>query len=236
MVPGDAAAALAASQRRALLRHGIPAGSPEGERLLTQPPERLLADGVRSATEPLATACLEVAIEWWTPSLRAFAHQRGARGDLVDEVVQGVVLGLRRALDSLQPGEPRNPAGWLWQRVVFALGDQLRWEQGSRAKGAPEGGGTTRGVAVALQALDEVLGIDGDALGELITAERVVATRRALGRLASLDRRLLLGVVVEGRPYEELARSCQLTVAAAKMRVSRARKLLRELMPREEEA
>ncbi|MGH9219795.1 MAG: RNA polymerase sigma factor [Vicinamibacterales bacterium] len=78
-----------------------------------------------------------------------------------------------------------------------------------------------------------VLGLSGDhATAEDVTAADRIALRRVLEALATLDagdRAAILMRAQEEMSYEEIARSLRISVPAAKVRVHRARKKLKEI-------
>jgi RNA polymerase sigma factor (sigma-70 family) len=215
-----------AMTRRVLARNDVLLEAPHAVLLQSFTVDNLLSMGARSTDPELARLSLDLAAEWFNPYVRVLLHQIGLRGDDIDDATQQVFLSLPSALAGLAPGEPRKVSGWLAARARYVCLEQRRAQEGSRRKD----GTRTRGIREDLKALDDIVGITPDYLADLVRGERVERVKQAIAQLPATDRRIVLGVLVEDQSHQEVASALGLTIAACKMRLSRARKALREAM------
>jgi RNA polymerase sigma factor (sigma-70 family) len=220
---------------RVLGRHGIGAGDSTAQEFMRLTEETVLSQGVRSTGSPLAAMSLDVAAEWFAPSIRALVHQFGLRGDDAVEALQRVIIGLPSAVSSLPIGEPRKVLGWLATRVRFVCRDVLRWDHGTTRTGRDGTVNHSRGTRVNLDRVDECIGLVPDVVEQLIVEERLNEVRRMIASMSGPDRTVLLAIVVAGRSHEDVAREMGTTVAACKMRLARVRRALRDRLQTEEE-
>jgi len=131
------------------------------------------------------------------------------------DAVQEAILALWRLR-----GRPPRLRGWLVRTVVHRSLHRRRSELRRRRwedQAASELGSTCPLC---------------DPEDELSRRELVVALERALGRLSS-EHQIVLALRVEGLEYDEIAEQLDLPVGTVRSRLNRARRALRERMPRE---
>lgn len=136
----------------------------------------------------------------------------GSQDVAADLVQDALVRGYRR-LSSLR--DPDRVGAWLFRILANRVRDHLR---------------STRRKEISLHVVPPVPGERRDPEEEASGAEVHERVRRALGRLTPEQREAFLLKHVEGRSYEEMAAVMDLSVAALKMRVHRARDALRGLL------
>lgn len=136
----------------------------------------------------------------------------GSQDDAADLVQRAFVKGYRK-LRSCR--EPDRVGAWLFRILANLCKDHVR----SRRSGH-----------VSLTRLAPVLAADGDPEADAEGAEIRSRLWGALDALTPEQKEAFVLKHVEGRTYEEIAAVMDLSVAALKMRVHRAREALRGLL------
>lgn len=145
--------------------------------------------------------------------LHAHALRMVGNQDVAADLVQEALVTGYRKLASLR--DPDRVGAWLFRILANRVRDHAR----SRSRSE-----------VSLQALPEMAGKHGNPEDEASGREVHERVRRALVRLTPEQREAFVLKHVEGRSYEEIAAVMDLSVAALKMRVHRARDALRVLL------
>ncbi len=145
--------------------------------------------------------------------LHAHALRMVGTPDAAADLVQDALVTGYRRLSSLR--DPERVGAWLFRILANRVRDHVR------------GTGRTR---VSLDVLPEVAVERRDPADDASDAEVQDRVRRALVRLTAEQREAFVLKDVEGRSYEEIAAVLDLSVAALKMRVHRARDALRILL------
>ena len=110
-------------------------------------------------------------------------------------------------------GPPRKPFNWL-RSVAYRIFISKR-----RAQYSEEGNLNNVGCSQGYRQTAP--------LEAICLLEQGVSMQRAFGRLEPIEKTLMAGFYREGRTYEELARQCNLSKNAVKIRLCRARQKLR---------
>ncbi len=143
------------------------------------------------------------------------AHALGMVGsqDVSADLVQDALVTGYRKLASLR--DPDRVGAWLFRILANRARDHIR---------------SARRREVSSHVLPEIPGNRRDPEEEASDAEVHGRVQRALERLTPEQREAFVLKHVEGRSYEEIAAVMDLSVAALKMRVYRARDALRGLL------
>ncbi|MCB1972520.1 MAG: sigma-70 family RNA polymerase sigma factor [Geminicoccaceae bacterium] len=145
------------------------------------------------------------------PDLRAFARSLvSGNNALADDLVQDTLVNALQAQDQFEEGS--NLRGWLFtilRNRFFSL---------RARKYVTSEIGTDNLEALAWVAPEQESRIE------------VIAFKRAFAALGSSHREVLVLAIVQGLPYEEVARICRCEVGTVKSRINRARKRLRDLL------
>lgn len=144
--------------------------------------------------------------------LRAFIRGRVRDADAADDIAQDVMLKVQRNLTSMPP-EERMPA-WVFGIARNAIVDHYRARRGRPVPVGAE-------VEPAAEAPDE---------RERVTAELAVCLRRMIEHLPEPYRTALQLADIEGLGQQALADRSGISLSAAKSRVQRARRQLREVI------
>ncbi len=143
-----------------------------------------------------------------------FAYRlTGNRYD-ADDLVQEVLLRVRRGLETYQPG---SFEGWLWRITRNAFLDEVRRRQRRPTSPLPEDDRASVGSAPSP---DEVL-------ASFRLSEDVQA---ALLKLPYDFREAVVMCDVVGLSYDEIAAAVDIPVGTVRSRIHRGRKLLKELL------
>lgn len=146
-------------------------------------------------------------------ALHAHALRMVGGQDLAADLVQQALVTGYRKLASCR--DPERVGAWLFRIVANLCRDHVR---------------SPRAREVSLGSVPEVAEGRGGPEEETARAELRRALDRALARLTPEQREAFVLKEVEGRSYEEIAAVLDLSVAALKMRVHRAREALRGLL------
>jgi RNA polymerase sigma-70 factor (ECF subfamily) len=142
--------------------------------------------------------------------LRAFIGKRVKEENDVQDVLQEVFAKIHAGLGSLKEDEKLE--AWLFQVARRAVSDHFRSRSGNRrTDGLPED-------------------ISEGQAGETVTAEVASWLEPMMSLLPEEDRDVLRKADLEGTSQKELAGRLGLSVTAAKSRVQRARKRLKEAL------
>jgi len=133
--------------------------------------------------------------------------------DIAADLVQDALVTGYRRLAALR--DPTRVGAWLFRILSNRVRDHLR---------------AARGREISLQVLPDLAGDRRNPEEDATDAEVDERVRRALVRLTPEQREAFMLKHVEGRSYEEIAAVMDLSVAALKMRVHRARDALRILL------
>lgn len=145
--------------------------------------------------------------------LHAHALRMVGSPDVAADLAQDAfVIGFRR-LSTLR--DPDRVGAWLFRILANRVRDHVR---------------RTRRTRISLHRLPEVASERRDPADDASDAEVHDRVRRALVSLTPEQREAFVLKDVEGRSYEEIAAVLDLSVAALKMRVHRARDALRGLL------
>jgi RNA polymerase sigma-70 factor (ECF subfamily) len=148
------------------------------------------------------------------PSLRAFAMSLSGRFDRADDLVQGTLVRALANIHSFTPGT--NMSAWLFT----ILRNQFRSEYRKRRREVED---TDGGYLDSLKSAPEQHG--------RLEFKELFA---ALAKLPLEQREALLLVGASGFHYDDAAAICKTAVGTIKSRVNRARKLLAELLERDD--
>lgn len=148
-----------------------------------------------------------------------FAYRLCGNPDDAADLVQEVLLRVRRGLSSYQPG---SFDGWLWRITHNAFIDEMRRRQ--RRPTAPLPETYDRWEAQSSPGADEQLA--SMRLGEEI--------QEALLELPYEFREAVVMCDVVGLSYEEIARAVTVPVGTVRSRIHRGRKMLRSSLAQEE--
>lgn len=135
------------------------------------------------------------------------------------DLVQEVLLRVRRGLASYQPG---SFDGWLWRITHNAFIDEMRRRQRKPTAPLPES--LDRWDAQSAPAADE----------ELATMRLGEEIQEALLDLPLEFREAVVMCDVVGLSYEEIAEAVAVPIGTVRSRIHRGRKLLRTALAREE--
>ncbi len=141
-----------------------------------------------------------------------FAYRLTGNRDDAQDLVQEVLLRVRRGLESYTP---QSFDGWLWRITRNAFLDEVRRRNRRPASPLPE---DDRGVGVPAPPPEEVL--DSVRLGEEVQA--------ALLELPYEFREAVVMCDVVGLSYEEIAIAADIPIGTVRSRIHRGRKLLKE--------
>jgi RNA polymerase sigma-70 factor (ECF subfamily) len=143
-----------------------------------------------------------------------FAYRLTGNPDDAADLVQEVLLRVRKGLDSYQPG---SFEGWLWRITRNAFLDGIRRKQRRPEAALPEG--------------------DHHALGPSPSPDEVLASVRlsddvqsSLLKLPYDYREAVVLCDVVGLTYDEIAEATDVPVGTVRSRIHRGRKQLRELL------
>jgi len=145
--------------------------------------------------------------------LHAHALRMAGNEDAAADLVQQAFVKGYRKLASCR--EPDRVGAWLFRILANLARDHVR---------------SPRRKDVSLHALGEIPAAPGGPEDEAARAEVRQRLRRALDRLTPEQQEAFVLKHVEGRSYEEIAAVMDLSVAALKMRVHRAREALQGLL------
>lgn len=143
-----------------------------------------------------------------------FAYRLTGNPDDAADLVQEVLLRVRRGLESYTPG---SFEGWLWRITRNAFLDGVRKEKRRPTSPLPD---DDRAVAGASPSPDEVL-------AAIRLSDDVQA---ALLKLPLDFREAVVMCDVVGLTYEEIAEAADIPVGTVRSRIHRGRKMLRELL------
>ncbi len=179
---------------------------------MARPAERTDAQVVRDVLDGDRDA-YRLLVRRYGDVLHAHALNMVDSPDVAADLVQdALVVGYRR-LASLR--DPARVGAWLFRILANRVRDHLR---------------ATRGREISLHVLPDLAGDRRSPEERASDAEVDERVRRALVRLTPEQREAFMLKHVEGRSYEEIAAVMDLSVAALKMRVHRARDALRVLL------
>lgn len=155
---------------------------------------------------------VDVLIERCIPPLRRWAHGRlpqFARSDYqTEDLVQEAVLRVLRRLDTFESRRVGALQAFLRQTVRNLICDEVR---------------KVRHRTISLEDPDEVEDEQLGALETLIAKENVERYEKAMKRLQSVDRELIVARFEMGLPFDDVAVATgKPTAAAARMAVTRA--------------
>jgi RNA polymerase sigma-70 factor (ECF subfamily) len=143
--------------------------------------------------------------------LAAFVRPMLDQPDMVEDVVQMVMIKLCRRISRLR--EPITFEPWLFTLARNAALDSRR-----RVRCRPTGGASEEQLA-NMPASDSTMAV----------RDILEALESALPQLAPADQEIV-GMVVSGASYRAIADKMQLSLGAVKIRLNRARKILRQCM------
>ena len=143
-----------------------------------------------------------------------FAYRLTGNPDDAADLVQEVLLRVRRGLEGYTPG---SFEGWLWRITRNAFLDGIRKEKRRPTSPLPD---DDRAVAGASPSPDEVL-------ASIRLSDDVQA---ALLKLPMDFREAVVMCDVVGLTYEEIAEAADIPVGTVRSRIHRGRKMLRELL------
>jgi RNA polymerase sigma-70 factor (ECF subfamily) len=143
-----------------------------------------------------------------------FAYRLTGNADDAHDLVQEVLLRVRRGLPSYRPG---SFDGWLWRITRNAFLDEVRRRQRRPTVPLPDG---DRNIGRTAPPPDEVLA--STRLGEDVQA--------ALLSLPYEFREAVVLCDVVGLSYEEIAEAVGIPVGTVRSRIHRGRKILRETL------
>jgi RNA polymerase sigma-70 factor (ECF subfamily) len=143
-----------------------------------------------------------------------FAYRLTGNPDDAADLVQEVLLRVRKGLDRYVPG---SFEGWLWRITRNAFLDGVRKKNRRPTSPLPEDDRTALGASPSP---DEVLA--GVRLSEDIQS--------ALLKLPYDFRECVVMCDVVGLTYEEIAEAAEVPVGTVRSRIHRGRKMLRELL------
>lgn len=143
-----------------------------------------------------------------------FAYRLTGNPDDAADLVQEVLLRVRRGLEGYTPG---SFEGWLWRITRNAFLDGVRKEKRRPTSPLPD---DDRAVAGASPSPDEVL-------AAIRLSDDVQA---ALLKLPLDFREAVVMCDVVGLTYEEIAEAADIPVGTVRSRIHRGRKMLRELL------
>ena len=136
------------------------------------------------------------------PELRRYAAVVGSAADDPDDLVQEALV---RVMRSSTLEEIRNPEAYLRRTISNMVIDRGRRRKTRRNN-------------------RHLVAVDGD------FHDNYPSDLTVLDQLTPMDRSILYLVDVEGRPFSEAAEAVGCTVAAARLRASRARRRIRALL------
>jgi RNA polymerase sigma-70 factor, ECF subfamily len=144
-----------------------------------------------------------------------FAYRLTGNPDDSADLVQEVLLRVRRGLEAYQPG---SFEGWLWRITRNAFLDEVR--RRNRRPTAPLPDEIDRWDAVAADGAD--VEFDRVSLGDDI--------QKALLRLPLEFREAVVLCDVVGLSYEEIAMAAAVPIGTVRSRIHRGRKMLKEFL------
>lgn len=146
--------------------------------------------------------------------LRTALHSRLGNHDEVDEVMQEVALAAAHQASKKQQVERVGP--WLY-RVALRQVMLFRRKAGRRRKL----------IQSAMHQLNDGSSSNACPLQFLLSQERQQLVRRAIGKMADLDRQLLMLKYVDGMSYNEISDRLGVSASAVQSRLHRARAQMR---------
>ena len=156
----------------------------------------------------------EEAAQRYGRTIYNFAYRLTGNPDDAADLVQEVLLRVRKGLDSYQPG---SFDGWLWRITRNAFLDGIRRKQRRPESALPEGDHHTLGSSPSP---DEVLAsvrLSDDVQSSLL-------------KLPYEYREAVVLCDVVGLTYDEIAETTDVPVGTVRSRIHRGRKQLRELL------
>jgi RNA polymerase sigma-70 factor, ECF subfamily len=155
-------------------------------------------------------------VEQEIPRLRRYARALTHAADRADDLVQDTLVRALSKLHLWQPGTDLR--AWLFTIMHHQFVNSVRREARER-------------TTVDIDRVSSTLTATTDP-----TARRqLIELDRALARLPSEQREVVLLVGLEGMPYESVAEILGVPIGTVRSRLSRGREKLRELMDRERE-
>ena len=148
------------------------------------------------------------------PMLYRFVRSRGLQDADAADLVQEVLLRVRKGLASYVPG---SFDGWLWRITRNAFLDDVRKRNRRPTSPLPE---DERNLAVASPSPDEVL-------ASVRLSEDI---QSALLKVPLDFRECVVLCDVVGLTYEEISEAIEAPVGTVRSRIHRGRKMLRELL------
>jgi RNA polymerase sigma-70 factor (ECF subfamily) len=142
------------------------------------------------------------------------AHRLTANDDDAQDLVQEVLLRVRRGLSTYQPG---SMEGWLSRITTNAFLDEVRRRKRRPASALPD---DPDRVLPAAPATDEI------AMAPVLSAD----VERALHRLPPEYRAAVVLCDVAGLSYAEIGEVLEVPVGTVRSRIHRGRMLLREAL------
>jgi RNA polymerase sigma-70 factor (ECF subfamily) len=146
-------------------------------------------------------------------ALHAHALRMVGSQDVAADLAQEAFVAGYRKLASLRA--PERVGAWLFRILANVVRDHLR---------------RTHRRQIPLDALPDIPARQRGPDEETVDADVRARVRRALGKLTPEQQEAFVLKHVEGRSYEEIAAVMDLSVAALKMRVHRAREALQGLL------
>ncbi len=164
-------------------------------------------------SEPAVPAWEDVARRYGR-QIYNYAYRLTGNRDDASDLVQEVLLRVRRGLASYTPG---SFEGWLWRITRNAFLDDIRRRKRRPTISLADG---DRSTVLTAPSPDEVL-------AQIRLSEDV---QSALLKLPIEFRECVVMCDVVGLTYEEIARAVEVPVGTVRSRIHRGRKLLRELL------
>jgi RNA polymerase sigma-70 factor (ECF subfamily) len=156
-------------------------------------------------------------VEQEIPRLRRYARALTHATDRADDLVQDTLVRALSKLHLWQPGTDLR--AWLFTIMHHQFVNSVRRDARER-------------TTVDIDHVSSMLTATTDPTGR----RQLVELDRALARLPSEQREVVLLVGLEGLPYESVAEILGVPIGTVRSRLSRGREKLRELMDREREA
>jgi len=187
---------------------------------MTSSPERTRNSGpdddalIRAAREGDEAAFAEI-VHRYQRAIYRVAYGLTRRAEDADDLAQEAFIRAHRALDTFRLGEPLYP--WLARIAV-----NLAYSLFRRRRRRPE-----TSIEPLLEAGQQWAAED-DPVEDLAQRERVTMIRAGFGELSQEHQAILVLRVVQGMPYEEIARTLGVPVGTVMSRLSRARAELKK--------
>jgi RNA polymerase sigma-70 factor, ECF subfamily len=155
-------------------------------------------------------------VEQEIPRLRRYARALTHATDRADDLVQDTLVRALSKLHLWQPGTDLR--AWLFTIMHHQFVNSVRRQARER-------------TTVDIDHVSSTLTATTDPTGR----RQLIELDRALARLPSEQREVVLLVGLEGMPYESVAEILGVPIGTVRSRLSRGREKLRELMDRERE-